>query len=257
MTSAGTLFDRLDDEWPTVVRRATAAGVPARWAEEDEALAPFAGGLDLLLAATEDRATSAEEKDRVLVALARRAASEEVAVRTLVQVLLPGAKALAGRLGWMGPAEVCAGLVVAELWARVRTFPAERCPARVAGRVLADVRKSLLRAEEPRRRSDGTRHLTASGHIVELAPMDEVDEADLVADAGRGRVGAEELLAVLNDAVASGHLTARAARLIAATRIYDVSCAEVAVAEGVEVQSIRQRRRRAELALAAAVRLAA
>ena len=240
--SPGTLFDKLDDEWLEVVVWAGAAGVPARWAAEDEALAPFAAGLDVLVAATEDRATSAEAKDRVLAALARRVAVDEVAVRTLVQVLLPGARALARRVGWMGPPAVCAGLVVPELWARVRTYPVERRPARVAANVLADVAHVLLRSEgQPK---------------VELVPLDDLDEADLVAEAEDCCVAAE-LLGVLAAAVAAGWLPAHAANLIATTRVFDVSCAEVAATEGIAPQSVRRRRQRAEAALAAAMRVAA
>jgi len=238
MSAAGTLFDRLDDEWPAVVRAAAAAGVPARWAVEDEALAPFAAGLDVLVAATEDRAVSAAAKDRVLVALAGRAAVDEVAARTLVQVLLPGGRALAHRFGWLGSA--CAGLVVAELWAGVRTYPVHRRPGRVAANVLADIGKTLLHSE--------------GRPPVELVPLDEVDEADLVAE---GHVGAGELLSVLAAAVGGGWFPVRSARLIAVTRVLGVSCAEVAAAEGVAVQSVRRRRLRAEAALAGGVRSAA
>lgn len=244
MSAAGTLFDWLDDEWPTVVRAAAAAGVAARWAAEDEVLARFAAGLDVLVAATEDRAVPAEEKDRVLVALARRAAVDDVAARTLVQVLLPGGRALAHRLGWMGSPAVCAGLVVPELWVRVRTYPVERRPARVAANVLADVGKVLVGRD-------------GRGLGVELVPLDEVDEADLVAEVAEGHAGPGELLGVLADAVDGGWFPARSARLIAATRVLDVSCAEVAAAEGVAVQSVRRRRQRAEAALADGVRNAA
>lgn len=244
MSAAGTLFDRLDEEWPAVVRAAAAAGVPARWAAEDEVLAPFAAGLDVLVAATEDRAWPPEEKDRVLSALARRAEGDEVAVRTLVQVLLPGGRALARRLGWMGSPTECASLVVPELWARVRTYPVERRPARVAANVLADVTKVLVGCD-----GRATR--------VEVVPLDEVDEADLVAELADGHVAAGELLGVLADAVVDGWFPAHAARLIAVTRVLGVSCAEVATAEGVAVQSVRRRRLRAEAALAVGVRRAA
>ena len=242
MSAAGTLFDRLDDEWPAVVRAAAAAGVAARWAVEDEVLAPFSAGLDVLVAATEDRALPAEEKDRVLAALAGKVAVDEVAVRTLVQVLLPGAKALARQLGWLGEPAVCADLVVAELWVRVRTYPVRRRPGRVAANVLADVGHRLRLQGQPQ---------------VELVALDEVDEADLVAEVDQGRVGAEELLVVLADAVGGGWFPVRSARLIAATRVWGVSCAEVAAAEGVAAQSVRRRRLRAEAALAVGVASAA
>jgi len=244
MSAAGTLFDRLDDEWPTVVRAAAAADVAAVWAAEDEVLAPFAAGLDVLVAATEDRAVSAAAKDRVLVALAGRAAVDEVAARTLVQVLLPGGRALAYRLGWLGSPAVCAGLVVPELWVRVRTYPVGRRPGRVAANVLADVGKVLVGRD-------------GRGLRVELVPLDEVDEADLVAEVAEGHVAAEELLGVLADAVGGGWFPVRSARLIAVTRVLGVSCAEVAAAEGVAVQSVRRRRLRAEAALAGGVRSAA
>ena len=242
MSAARSLFDRLDEEWPSAVRAAAAVGVAARWAAEDEVLAPFAAGLDVLVAATEDRALPAEDKDRVLAALARRVDVDEVAVRTLVQVLLPGAKALARHLGWIGSPAVCADLVVAELWVRVRTYPVGRRPGRVAANVLADVGQRLRLEGQPK---------------VELVPLDEVDEADLATEVEQGRVEAAELLGVLADAVVDGWFPPHSARLIAATRVLGVSCAEVATAEGVAVQSVRRRRLRAEAALADGVRSAA
>ena len=242
MSVVGTLFDRLEEEWPAVIRAAAAVGVAARWAEEDEVLAPFAAGLDVLVAATEDRALAAEEKDRVLAALARRVDVDEVAVRTLVQALLPGAKSLARQLGWLGSPATCADLVVAELWAGVRAYPVRRRPGRVAANVLADV---------------GHRLRLEGQSKVELVPLDEVDEADLVAEVEQGRVAGEELLDVLADAVVGGWFPVRSARLIAATRVLGVSCAQVAAAEGVAAQSVRRRRLRAEAALAAGVRSAA
>lgn len=245
MTSAGTLFDQLDAEWPRVLRAAGAAGVPARWGAEDAALAPFAeGGLAALLRFTEDRTVSSEDKDRVLAALASRVEVDEVAVRMLVQALLPVARAVARRFGWLlGGPEEAAGVVVAELWARVRTYPFERRPGRVAANVLCDVHGVVRRMTAPL--------------PVELVAMDDLDEKDLVAELDDALSGTDELLDLLAEAVRSGRLPTLAASLIAATRILDVECAAVAEAEGVAPQSVRKRRQRAEAVLVEMARVAA
>lgn len=245
MKRAGTLFDQLDEEWPRVLRAAAAAGVPARWAAEDETLAPFTGGgLEALLRFTEDRTVPPEAKDRVLVALASRVDVDELAVRMLVQALLPGARAVAHRFGWLlGGPEEAAGVVVTELWARVRTYPFERRPGRVAANVLCDVHGVVRRMTSPA--------------PVELVAMDDLDEKDLVAELDDALTGTEELLELLAEAVRGGKLTTSAASLIAVTRLLDVECAAVAQAEGVAAQSVRKRRQRAETLLGKAARVAA
>lgn len=98
------LFGVLDDQWEVVATSASATSRLRHWQADDEALRPFATLPDLL-AATEDREAPAAAKDAVLAALARRAGSDELAARVLLQALLPGAKALARRLGWLGDPE--------------------------------------------------------------------------------------------------------------------------------------------------------
>jgi len=60
-------------------------------------------------------------------------------------VLLPGAKALARRLGWLGDPHERAAAVTATLYEQIRTYPIGRRPARIAANLLADTHQRLLR----------------------------------------------------------------------------------------------------------------
>ncbi len=98
-----TVFALLDAEWATLARTL----VPACW-HDQPALAPHRTLADLLQV-TERRGDPAQS-DHVLAALeglaAQSANPHPLAGRTLLQMLLPGAKALARRLAWLGdPAE--------------------------------------------------------------------------------------------------------------------------------------------------------
>jgi hypothetical protein len=103
-----TIFAELDHDWATLVESATATTALRRWQRDEPALAPFSAMTELVAAA--HRRGAPAECDRILVALARRAGSDGLAARTLLQLLLPGAKALARRLWWLGgPDERAAG----------------------------------------------------------------------------------------------------------------------------------------------------
>lgn len=232
------LFGVLDDQWGVVATSASATARLRHWQADDEALRPFAT-LPELLAATEDREAPAAAKDAVLAALAGRAGSDELAARVLLQALLPGAKALARRLGWLGDPEDRAVQVVEAVCERIGTYPLERRPARVAANVLADASQRLMRA---------SRDAGPEPQVVALEYLDE-EELHFRAEPSAG----EELLGLLAWAVRTGALGRSDARLIALTRVADVPPGDVGAAEGLGAHTMRRRRHRAEAALAGAL----
>jgi hypothetical protein len=216
--------------------------LPADW-RQDEALAPHRT-LAELIAVTERRADPAAS-DRVLAALARLASAspaDDLAARTLLQMLLPGAKALARRLPWLGDRGERAAAITACLYERIRTYPFDRRPARIAANLLGDTRQRLLY------------HARGAGRPLEVS-LECLAEQGMVAEPPPlGPTAAEELLALLTWAVGGGHLTRAQAHLIGQSRIAGTPCDELAQAAGLGAHSLRRRRQRAERALRVAAR---
>jgi hypothetical protein len=237
-----TLFVQLERDWTALLDDPVAAGRLDAWRRQDNALAPYPSW-SAALAAAHDRADPARA-DGILAALARRAPGDALAARVLLGMLLPGTRALAGRLWWLAEDEERAAAAVAAVWERIRTYPFARRPARIAANVLADARQRLTRAY---RRDGAGEHVPLDGEAAGLLPA--VPE-------GAEPTAGEELLELLRWATAGGHLTAGQARLIAESRLADVPCEVLGARVGLHAHSLRRRRQRAERALAVAVAVA-
>jgi hypothetical protein len=237
---ATTVIDLLEREWEQLEGAPASAHQLRRLADNEPALAPFAT-LAPLRKFVEDRATSPEHRDQVLIALVRKAAGDkgdDLAARTVLQLLLPGCKALVRRYCWTDSPDEVAAAVVAEAYERIRTYPVDRRPTRVAANILLDVKQRVFW----RRRAP----VGEVGHDLSAAAMPMRDET-----------ATAELLDLLSWAVAHGHLTRDAASLIAQTRVADVTIAELCARHGSEPQTMRRRRQRAERRLKAAATAAA
>ncbi|MGH9242720.1 MAG: hypothetical protein ACRD29_00020 [Acidimicrobiales bacterium] len=168
----------------------------------------------------------------MLAALAARAVEgDELAARVLLQLLLPGTRRLASVWWALGDREEREAAAVAAVYARIRSYPLARRPARIAANVLKDAGMDLRRQVRDQRL---------------LVPLAEVGD---LAD-GRVEHPAEELVAVLGDAIADGVVTAERASLIAATRIGGRRLADIARAKGKAPKTLRTHRQNAEAALA-------
>jgi len=237
-----TLFAQLERDWAALLDDPAAAGRLDAWRRDDGALDPYPSW-SAALAAAHDR-TDPARADGILGALARRAPGDPLAARILLGMLLPGTRALAGRLWWLGEDEERAAAAVAAVWERIRTYPYARRPARIAANVLADARQRLARAH---RRDAARDHVPLDGEAAGLLPA-----VPATAEPAAG----EELLELLRWATAGGHLTVGQARLIAESRLADVPCDVLGARAGLHAHSLRRRRQRAERALAVAVAVA-
>lgn len=228
------VIEQLDLEWRTLLRSRAMRKALRRWGDEDPALR--FDSLDALVAHVERRDVHPSVNDRVLAALARRAPDDTRAARVLLQLLLPGCKALVRRYQ-IGTREERAALVAGAAWDRIRTYPIDRRPAKIAANVLADVRNRVLRA-----------------YPVQPPPasLDALPER-LAPSVLPGREPEQEVAEILGWAVRSGLLDRASARLIVLTRVAGVSVSELAEAEGASEQTLRQRRLRAEAKLREAV----
>ncbi len=115
-------------------------GIVQGWAERHAALGACASAIDVVTAIRTD-------PDPVLTALLIESfAGCEVAPRLILHGLLPRLRSLAAL---DGQAEV--GDYVTHLWLRIRTYPLQRRPQRIAGNLVLDTLKAV-HAERPSRR---------------------------------------------------------------------------------------------------------
>jgi DNA-directed RNA polymerase specialized sigma24 family protein len=122
--------------------------------------------------------------------------------------------------------------VIALTYERIRTYPFDRRPHRIAANLLFDTRQRLQRTVG----RTGPAIVSLESLPVEPAVDDEPDD---------------EPCALLDQAVAQRVILARDADLIALTRLHDHPVAELAAHLGCPAQTLRQRRRRAEARLVA------
>lgn len=230
------LFDLLDREWRRLRRDRLAA-------RRLRSVCELAGGARTLGDVERFvRGAHPEDADRVLLALVGRAVDrDELAARVLLQLLIPGTRALARRWWALGDADERASAAVTAVYHRIRTYPLARRPGRVAANILMDAAQELRRTV-PRLLSvptdDPARH-AASRRAIRNGPADVEHPAI-------------ELTHLLHDAVTTGVVDRSDAELIARSRITGHRVADIAQQWGLRPRTLWDRRQRAELALTAA-----
>jgi hypothetical protein len=231
-----SVFDLLDDEWR---RLSTDRGAPRRLRDVCDAAG---GAMSLGDVERFVRAAHPADADRVLLALVRRAvAGDALAARVLLQLLLPGTRALARRWWALGDPDERAAAAVTAVYHRIRHYPIERRPGRVAANVLLDAAHELRRA------------------VPKLLATPSADPAAQAAVPDRAWTmhrsvehPAVELTEVLADAVAAGIVERDDAELIARSRIGGQRVADIAQHRGLRPRTLWDRRQRAEDALVSA-----
>jgi DNA-directed RNA polymerase specialized sigma24 family protein len=171
------------------------------------------------------------ESDEVLAALARHVVTDTFAARALLQAVLPGLKAICGAYQHLGSGDDVASLVVAVAAERIRTYPFERRPERIAANVLADTRQQLWK----------------QSRTAELPAEFQSRAADSVPSV------MDELRDVVQEALDAGVINRIGARTIVQSRIFGYTLAEIAVMDNATPATVRQRRHRAERSLEAFV----
>ncbi|WP_433221880.1 hypothetical protein ACQP00_21930 [Dactylosporangium sp. CS-047395] len=225
LAAAGRAFDLLVQH-PThvVFDGRDVAGLP------DEVL-PLGRLRTLLL----DAQTGPEVRDAVWRALVVRARRDGPAwVVAAVGIALPGLRRMAGLLafGWHGDthdldAELLVGFVE-----RLTSIDLE--PPRVVGRLIG----AGVRAARRARDAEADAYMVRANAVDPIAPVQPWDHPDLV----------------LVRAVAAGVIDVDEARLIAATRLEDVTLAETAARMGIAASTASLWRQKAERRLLEAIR---
>jgi hypothetical protein len=222
------VFDLLEQEW---VRLRGDRGAARRLAE---VRARAGGAASLAEVEAYVRRAGPEDADAVLLALVRRAVTgDDLAARVLLQLLLPGTRNLARRWWALGDHEERAAAAVTAVYHRIRAYPVERRPGRVAANILLDAARELRRAV-PRM-------------VVVPAADPVMTEHPLPA-----AIAAVELADVLRDAVDDGVLDRDDAELIARSRIAGHRVADIARHHRLGSRTLWDRRHRAERSLVAA-----
>ena len=235
-----SLFILLESDWAVLA----SSPLPEPW-QDEPALTRHRTVGELVTAA--QRRGDPAASDQILAALVRFAAVDDragsdLAARALLQALLPGAKTLARRLQWLGDPAERAAAVVACLYERIRAYPYQRRPARIAANLLGDTLQWLLRGAPGRPRVEVSLDELVEHGVSPEAPSPEVSSG-------------EELMALLAWAVVEGHLSREQARLIGMSRIADVPCEQLGTRVGLGAHSLRRRRQRAEQGLRWAARM--
>lgn len=228
-------LDLLDDEWKYLATSADAARALARWAA-DPALEGFAD-LHAVIDESQRRGRPVES-DRILLALLRRAPSDPVAARTVLQALMPGLKSLMANYQLTGAPEEVSTAVIEAAFERIKSYPCDRRPARVAANLLNDTRQVLWRAARKERR---LRLVTE--------PLNEAD-LEHVAHHRTEECPTDELVGLVAEAVRLRQVAPSGAQVILLTRVLDVSIEDLAGDTNTKPKTVRKRRDRAEAALA-------
>lgn len=230
-----TLFEQLAGEWSKLARSAAALAALQTWAQDDVVLAGFQDLHDVVRFV--QRSGPGSRADDVLACLAARAPSDPFAARTLLHVVFNGLLRITSDLRTAACSdEEAASVVIAEAYARIRTYPIERRARSIAANILLDTRQGVSRALCRRR-------------VPEVLTADiGRHAADTVA-----RSAMDELLDLVDEAVRTKKLRVDDARLIVLSRVADVSTEYLAAVRACAPQSLRRHRQRAEAVLAAAV----
>lgn len=219
-------IDILERDWQHELNGSQLRSRFAAWREAEPALSPFQTPFVLLRFLR--RAGSSTRKDEVLCALLRRARWEPIAGRVVLEAMLPGLKKLAGRLLIdVHRREELWSVLLSCAWERIRTYPVEQRPRRVAANVLLDSMRGTLAAFSSARRDPAALACKLPGELVAVVAQESVD-------------------ALFDRAVAAGAVSRDEAELILATRTDEVSLLAFAEAEGSSFVMVRQRRSRAE-----------
>ena len=233
---------RLEAEWRVVAVSEWLRRRLQMWAVEQPQLS-FEDGHRLMAAAHRRDVTSWAERDQILAALLDRFEDDVVARRVALQIVLPGVKSLIdGLRGWDVEERAARVLATAiEVLAHCAAEPARTPPS---FRVFTNTRRRVLRA--------AIRHRSEPLVLVEdLSYLEGTPGPE--ASSGDEKRQLEELVEWVRG---RGRVREDVARVVVLSRAAGVSMDEMAAAEGVNPQTLRRRRLRAEQRLRHSLSLA-
>jgi hypothetical protein len=200
----------------------------AVWSEREPVLASFATPQQLLRHLDSLRGRH-RLRNEILAALVRQAQSDPLAARVVLQTLLPGLKTLARRiLLEADERDELWSALLAHCWERIRSYPLERRPERIAANTLLDTLKKTTRELKRQRRDRDQFSEEALSQQSAPRPVDRDVER------------------LFQHAVAAAAIGEGEAELILRTRIDGADLLMLAEQAGVPYNTIVVRRLRAE-----------
>lgn len=137
---------QLDQEWERMAESLYGRRAVRGWGASE----PLFDGVRSLGALVEriNERGRAEESDAIILVLLRHAEKDDLAARTVLQAMMPAIKNLTSKFSTCGAwsSEETAAVVVAAMWERIRTYPIERRPRKVAANLALDTRQRVWRS---------------------------------------------------------------------------------------------------------------
>ena len=225
------LIRRLDADWRVLAGSRLLRDRLQSWAADDERLA-FEDGDRLLAAAQRRNAASWAERDQVLAALLDRGIDDALARRVALQVVLPGVKSLINGI-WGWDVEERAARVVTTALDVITWCATEPAGTPPSFRIYTNTRRRVLRSAARAR----------SEPVVFVDDYSNLEAGDDMPDR---RTEAQQIDELVEWVRQRARVRDDAARLVVMTRVAGVSVNEVAAAQEVDPQTLRQRRLRTE-----------
>lgn len=231
------LLEKVSHEWGALSRSPAALGILERWSCREPTLADFESLHDVAVAAQGRDVEDLDARDELQFALLRIAADDEDARLAMLHILGPGLVGVTRTYAPRWGRRETEAMVTAAALDRIAGF-GSRPHTRPAANIVLGVRHTLFkrRLQEVSRTDVLGRQVLFDDDVLESGD-EEVPAAD-------------ELLYLVGEAVRTGRITERGARLIVLHRICDMSTRAVAEDEGRDPASVRQYRNRAEAVLA-------
>jgi hypothetical protein len=220
-----SLFDDLDSEWQVLSLSPAAGRACEKWAVGETSVAT--------IVERAHRRGRPAESDALLAILVERAATDDLACRTVLQCLMPAMRATARHYAHTDHVSDVESAVLTETIDRIRNYPIARRPTSVAANIALDVRQVFWRTSA----KSVDAWATDPSEMPHKVPVD--------------RSAQDEVVGMLREGMRSGGMTQEEAKLIFATRIMDQPLDGLAIRHGVKPQTYRKRRQRAESKLAA------
>ncbi len=146
MNACTGVLVQLDCEWERIADSLTGRRAVRGWGA-DASLLDEVRTLRQVVERVNERG-HADRSDAILMVLLRHAPTDDLAARTVLQAMMPAVKNLTSKFSTCGAwsAEETAAVVAAAMWERIRTYPVERRPMKVAANLALDTRQRVWRS---------------------------------------------------------------------------------------------------------------